>query len=349
VAYWYGGHGAGTCGVSGTINSRSLIAGQGYWIDYMQEEWGGGQLAQMCINIPGVGWTIVDATNANFTNRIFARKYTTPEPVLNPQESVAVSLKVNSSSTATEGSYKFNLTVSSATGSSSAEGEYKIKFACPPGMCSAENICILAGECWGYQQICYPDGQIKNSCGDGKCNCGEDEKTCEADCVGIYFKLFRGWNLISLPYKKITSISGDTCKADQLHFFYYENYSWKKVVGIQNIKGGYSYWTNPEWFTKAFPCYINITTNKNENVTLDDLPKLKKGFNAIGAPATPVKLSELKCLNDAGVSVPIRSVYYWHPYYSQWIQLSSEDELKPEPPYYYGYWIYVDEDCKLTK
>jgi uncharacterized membrane protein len=277
----------------------------------------------------------------------------TPIPTIQitlpPQQTIVVNLNITSPSAATAGSYKFNVTATSENYLGFAEGEYKIKFACPPGMCSAENICILAGECWGYQQICYPDGQIKNSCGDGKCNCGEDEKTCEADCVGIYFKLFRGWNLISLPYKKITSISGDTCKADQLHFFYYENYSWKKVVGIQNIKGGYGYWTNPEWFTKAFPCYINVTTNKNENVTLNDLPKLKKGFNAIGAPATPVKLSELKCLNDAGVSVPIRYVYYWHPYYSQWIQLGSEDELKPEPPYYYGYWIYVDEDCKLTK
>jgi len=81
VAYWYGGHGSGTCGSSGTRGCRNLQAGQGVWIDYAQSEWGGGQLSQMCINTTtGFPWSIVN--EANFPYRLYARKYTSPEPTV---------------------------------------------------------------------------------------------------------------------------------------------------------------------------------------------------------------------------------------------------------------------------
>jgi hypothetical protein len=272
----------------------------------------------------------------------------TVQVTLEPQQTKTVNLNITSPSTAATGNYQFNVTAASDSYTNSSEGEYRIKVACPIGQCSAEDTCIDAGTCWGYQQVCYSDGQIKSSCGDGTCNCGEDERSCETDCVGVYFKLYQGWNFISLPYKNVTGVSGDSCGADKLRFFYYENYTWKKVVGIQHIKGGYSYWTNPEWFTKALLCYINVTTNKNEEITLNDLPKLKKGFNTVGAPNTPVKLSDLKCVNYVGASVPIKSVYYWDSYSKKWVRLEQSDYLEPEPPYYFGYWIHVEEDCKLT-
>jgi hypothetical protein len=79
VAYWYGGHGTGTLGSSGTILSKYLEAGRGYWIDYMQTEWAGGQYAQMGIN-DGSGWKVVNTTN--FPGQLFARRYVTPEPLL---------------------------------------------------------------------------------------------------------------------------------------------------------------------------------------------------------------------------------------------------------------------------
>ena len=79
VAHWYGGHGAGTCGSSGTRTTQSLTGGQGYWFDYVMNEWTGGQRAEMCIN-SGSGWQIVN--EANFNNRIFAREYVVNAPTL---------------------------------------------------------------------------------------------------------------------------------------------------------------------------------------------------------------------------------------------------------------------------
>lgn len=76
VAWWYGGHGnAGTCGTGGTWTNQGLIANQGYWINYIWQEWGGGALGQMCINTPGVGWQVVDTTLVSMNGRIFAREY----------------------------------------------------------------------------------------------------------------------------------------------------------------------------------------------------------------------------------------------------------------------------------
>ena len=80
VAYWYGGHGSGTCGSSGTTGCRDLQAGQGVWIDYAQSEWGGGQLSQMCIKTPTSDWKIVN--EGNFPYQLYARKYTNPEPTV---------------------------------------------------------------------------------------------------------------------------------------------------------------------------------------------------------------------------------------------------------------------------
>jgi hypothetical protein len=73
VGFWYGGHGSGTCGTSGTPGSSSLTAGQGYWIDYLMTEAAGGQLAQMCIN-EGSGYLTV--STANFPSQVFGRQYT---------------------------------------------------------------------------------------------------------------------------------------------------------------------------------------------------------------------------------------------------------------------------------
>jgi hypothetical protein len=119
---------------------------------------------------------------------------------------------------------------------------------------------------------------------------------------------------------------------------------------MMNIKGGYGYWVNPSWFTKAQYCTINITVDRSANVSLGDIPKLKKGFNAIGAIYEDADVSSLKCVDDLGNQVPIRVVYYWDvsdPFAPpQWKVATS---IKQVPPWYYGYWIYVDEDCKLTK
>ncbi|MEC8221270.1 MAG: DUF2341 domain-containing protein, partial [Nanoarchaeota archaeon] len=79
LANWYGLHGTGTCGSSGTPGSASLVAGEGYWLDFVMNEWGGGQLAQLCIREGGGYQTF---TTSNFPNQIFARQYVETDPLL---------------------------------------------------------------------------------------------------------------------------------------------------------------------------------------------------------------------------------------------------------------------------
>ena len=292
----------------------------------------------------GYIYLIGDSDNSIYDtlyNWIRVRKYAYPEPIaqvgilLSPQESIAISLKVNSSATAANGDYMFNLTAYSATGSASAVGIYSISTPCQG---------LPDGTCIANMQVCI-NGIPRNSCGDGKCNCGENEITCNSDCGGVYYMLKRDWHLISLPYKNIVSISSENCHAHNLSFFYYENYTWKKVIDILNIKGGYGYWVNPSWFTKAEYCTINLTVDRSNTVSVQDIPKLKKGFNAIGSTYDQTNVEELKCIDDFGNQVPIRVVYYWD-IDKKWKVASS---ITQQPPWYYGYWIYVDEDCKLTK
>lgn len=98
VTDWYGGHGSGTCGSSPAIErSRTLTANTGYWIDYTQQERGGGQDSEMCIRLGSSGgYSIVNTVN--FQGEIFSREYTTPEPTVTsllPEESLYVSDNIN--------------------------------------------------------------------------------------------------------------------------------------------------------------------------------------------------------------------------------------------------------------
>lgn len=78
IAYWYGGHGSDpSCTTGGTQGSRNLVSGEGVWFDYRMNEWGGGELAQLCVN-EGGGYQVLSA--ANFPGQIFARQFTNPEP-----------------------------------------------------------------------------------------------------------------------------------------------------------------------------------------------------------------------------------------------------------------------------
>ncbi|MFP4403560.1 MAG: DUF2341 domain-containing protein [Candidatus Woesearchaeota archaeon] len=77
VAHWYGAHGDGTCGTSGTQHSKELEANKAYWFDYIQQEATGNQLSQMCINDNFIYKTV---SKDNFPGQIYARSYITPEP-----------------------------------------------------------------------------------------------------------------------------------------------------------------------------------------------------------------------------------------------------------------------------
>lgn len=78
VTNWYGGHASGTCGFSAAIErTRSLQAQKGYWIDYVMQEYAGGQDAQFCINRGGGFFNLGSAA---FSGEFFAREYVENEP-----------------------------------------------------------------------------------------------------------------------------------------------------------------------------------------------------------------------------------------------------------------------------
>ncbi len=78
LATWYGGHGWCNCQTHG--GSIDLTANQGVWLDYLQEEWSGGEAAVLWARKPGGGWLNLSA--ANFSSQIYSRKYISPEPII---------------------------------------------------------------------------------------------------------------------------------------------------------------------------------------------------------------------------------------------------------------------------
>jgi hypothetical protein len=91
LASWYGGHGTGSCGGSGSPGTATLTAGSVYWLELRQTEWGSGNYAQMCIRNPGSSFQTVSA--ANFPGQLFARQIvatsTDPSVVLGEVEIVS--------------------------------------------------------------------------------------------------------------------------------------------------------------------------------------------------------------------------------------------------------------------
>ncbi|MGC9079822.1 MAG: DUF2341 domain-containing protein [Nanopusillaceae archaeon] len=79
IVSWYGGHGVANSltTYTGTI---SLVAGQGIWLEFLYEEWGGNEGGRAGAQRPGGTMLIINTTN--FPNQIFARKYTSPEPTI---------------------------------------------------------------------------------------------------------------------------------------------------------------------------------------------------------------------------------------------------------------------------
>jgi hypothetical protein len=79
LGYYYGGHGFGTCGTSGTQVSKTLVSGEGYWIDMLHEEGTGGDGLRGCLNSGG-GYNVISTTN--YPGQLFARNYVDSEPSL---------------------------------------------------------------------------------------------------------------------------------------------------------------------------------------------------------------------------------------------------------------------------
>jgi len=219
--------------------------------------------------------------------------------------------------------------------------DHVCKAACDVDECEFEGTCYESGTCKG-EDLCMGNDDwdsLAEHCGDGVCLC-ENVNTCPQDCRFIDYYLRKGWNLISLPYKKITGIILDECNADELPFFYWENNIWKKTVGIMNIEGGYGYWVNPEWHARMQGqiCVINATANIGEEITVDDLPVLYRGYNEIGAPLGSVNINDIK-----GTCEITQEPLYWSAYDKDWLPTGGILQEKR------GYWVYVENNvCKLS-
>jgi len=89
IASWYGGH--GWCNCQSYSGSIYLTAGQGIWLDYIQQDWGGGEAAVVWVRRPGDTWRNLSINN--FPNQIFSRGYTSPEPTtsIESEENLMVS------------------------------------------------------------------------------------------------------------------------------------------------------------------------------------------------------------------------------------------------------------------
>ena len=79
VAKWYGSHGVANSltQYTGTLN---LEAGKGIWLEYLYQDWDGGEGGRAGAQKPGGTMMIINTTN--FPNQIFARKYVSPEPTV---------------------------------------------------------------------------------------------------------------------------------------------------------------------------------------------------------------------------------------------------------------------------
>jgi hypothetical protein len=132
IATWYGAH--GWCNCQNYNGSLTLTSNQPIWLDYIQEEWGGGEAAVVWVKKPGGNW--VNLNTSNFPNQIFARKYTSPEPTvsISSEENITINLFSSGNPSASMGS-QFTATIYLKNGT-----KIKKDF-------SLENNCNLGKDC----------------------------------------------------------------------------------------------------------------------------------------------------------------------------------------------------------
>ncbi len=80
VAAWYGGHGCNCWGSPAVTGSRAMAVGSAVWMDYLMEEWQGGEAAILYVYNPSVGYRI--ASTSNFPNTFYSRTYVDQPPTV---------------------------------------------------------------------------------------------------------------------------------------------------------------------------------------------------------------------------------------------------------------------------
>lgn len=205
--------------------------------------------------------------------------------------------------------------------------DYACSMQCAPGECLLQENCYDSGSCHGMDN-CVNGIWQSSVAGNGHCECGEDNINTPQDCLFESLKLFRGWNLISLPFKGTVNIQSENCHADILSFHYWKDKSWNRTIGFKNIQIGVGYWVNPGWFVDIEPCFINFTGGINDRVASADLPSIGSGYNLIGATGTSDSIASV---SKSGCST-IKGSFYWDAISKQWIPSSTMDPK-------FGYWV----------
>ncbi|MEM7821574.1 MAG: DUF2341 domain-containing protein [Candidatus Aenigmatarchaeota archaeon] len=360
ISSWYGGHGTGSCGLSGTVLSKNLREGRGYWIEYMQTEWGGGQYSQFCINIPGVGWNVLDTSNVNFNYKIFSRKYVSPEPeisigketfaginlivdLLYPEEGILTEKVVGGmtelrASVYCEGSSgdcgnveafaRYNSTGNAANTNIPSSGTplyaNPVPFSC--GILNVGSVCNA-----NFNVFLQSEGNYAidvNFISDSV-NSNETEDTYLRVILSLIqrISLRAGWNLISIPYQRVVTVISDPCNISSKNFYFFNSTQGRwEAFKLKELVGGKGYWVYSSKDCDVDAVYYG-------SVSIGDFPNIKKGYNLIGTTSqAPYDINSVK--GDCN----IEKVIYWDGI--NWVSTTTITPWK-------GYWIFVSRDCRL--
>jgi hypothetical protein len=152
--------------------------------------------------------------------------------------------------------------------------------------------------------------------------------------VGRYV-IYPKWNLISSVFKKVTNVVFDQCdlKSKKLYYLNRTIEKWEEKTWTE-LEGGKGYWIFSE---ASRPC--EITLSGTGEVTISDIPPLKKEYNIIGAPSTSVLFSSIIGGCSGKIDEEI-GLLYWNASLQKWVK---SDWLVPTN----GYWIYAKDNCNL--
>jgi hypothetical protein len=109
-------------------------------------------------------------------------------------------------------------------------------------------------------------------------------------CVPFTLTMKPGWNLISLPYSYVDSVTQDGCGATHGNFYFYNatNGKWNvQTVGIASLKKATSYWFHSD-------SYCAVTVDASGDVAEGDLSLAKNEWNNVGAPKGVMNQGQLQ-------------------------------------------------------
>jgi hypothetical protein len=144
------------------------------------------------------------------------------------------------------------------------------------------------------------------------------------------FTFYRGWNLISIPFKTITAVQ-DPCNIFSKSFYYLnmQTKKWEITTGKQ-IEGGKGYWV----YCEAEECVAQVSGSGA--VKASDIPPLIKGYNLVGTTSSaPYDIQQIK--GTCSISI---GPLYWNAVTQRWVTVNTMEPGK-------GYWVYVNSDCQF--